>query len=103
MKKIAQKVDPSTPLDEKRIIYANGGSGLFLIDADKAHLFGQMVQGAFKEVTGGGATITYIVQELPEGVTEDIEALLQAPLHDTLELMRYRLRIAKDSPVDITD
>ncbi len=94
------KLDPS--FDEKRCrIYANGGSGLFLIDADKADYFGQKVQGAFKDVTGGGATVTYIVQELPEDAPEDIDALLQVPLHNTLELMRYRLREAKDCPIDI--
>jgi len=100
MKELA-RIDPA--FDDRYIIYANGGSGLFLIDADKADYFGQTVQGAFRDVTGGGATITYVVQELPKGMPEDIDALLQAPLHETLELMRYRLREAKDSPVDITD
>src|SRR5947209_1053943 len=66
------KLDPS--FDDRCRIYANGGSGLFLIDADKAYPFGRMVQGAFRDVTGSGSTITYIVQELPEGVPEDIDA-----------------------------
>ena len=69
------KLDPS--FDERCLIYANGGSGLFLIDADKADYFGLMVQKAFRDVTGDGATITYLVQKLPEDAPEDIDALLE--------------------------
>lgn len=102
MKEKAQEVDLATLFDERRVIYANGGSGLFLIDVDKADHFGQMVQGAFREATGGGATVTYFIQKLPSDAPDDIDELLDYPLGDTLELMRYCLQEAKDSPADIT-
>lgn len=82
--------------DERGIIYANGGSGLFVIDENEAHHFGLLVQKNLREMSGGGASITYVVQELPEDAPDDIEYLLVHPIRDTLELMRYRLRQEKE-------
>ncbi len=91
----------SGSFDERCVIYANGGSGLFLIDADKVDEFGKAVQKAFRDVTGGGASITYVVQELPPDAPDDIDDILNYPLADTLALMRYRLREAKDCPPEV--
>src|SRR5438094_7390130 len=46
-------------------IYANGGSGQFLINGDEetARKFGQRIQQAYRERTGGGASITFALQE----------------------------------------
>src|SRR5205823_3809314 len=83
--------------EEKCCIYVNGGSGLFLIDEKIANHFGTSVQKAFREVTGGGSSVTYVVQELPIGAPSDIDQLLKYPLGETLSLMRYRLRAKKDT------
>lgn len=72
-------------------IYANGGSGLFVVDTDRADEFGKRVQQALRERSAGSATITYVIQELPDG---------KAEIKDELARMRYQLREAKDCPAD---
>lgn len=98
-------------------IYTNGGSGLFLVDAKNAEKYGQLVQQTYKRLSQGTASVTFVVQELPdtiEGVRTDglpdefkrmlqdyplhIQAIMTYDLSRELELMRYRLREAKDSP-----
>ncbi len=100
MRKMAEEVEPSTPFDERCMIYANGGSGLFLIDADKAERFGRIVQEEARELTNGQASVSYVVQELPKGVPEGIDDLLKTPMKSTLELIRYRLREVKGGYFD---
>jgi hypothetical protein len=75
-------------------IYAHGGSGLFLIDSDKADEFGQRVQRTYRQETRGGASITYVVQDLPEHVTDVSD--VDVDIWESLELMRWHLREAKD-------
>lgn len=50
-------------------VFANGGMGLFLIpgDAARADAYGQHIQRAYHEQSHGGASVTYVVQELPDG------------------------------------
>ena len=95
---LARSLDLS--FSEEQIIYANGGSGLFVVDAEKADNFCQQVQQDFKNSSGDGATITCFVQKLPEDAPEELEALLKYPLAKTLALMRYSLRRAKDHLAD---
>lgn len=76
-------------------IYANGGSGLFLLDSDKAHRFGQDVQQAYRKKSAGGASITYTVQDLPDHIIEQGTNILEADIKDELEMMRLLLREAK--------
>ncbi len=78
-------------------IYANGGSGLFLIDGDKtiAEKFGQRVQQEYRKETEGGASITFAVQEIPESI-QDIEN--NPDLHPYMQLLHYRLLQAKGYP-----
>ena len=83
---------------EFRAIYTNGGSGLFLMDSQHAETFGKNVQHAYSTLTAGGASLTYVVQPLPEDAPEAIEKILDYPLLPTLTLLRYRLREAKDCP-----
>jgi len=82
-------------------IYANGGSGLFLVDAEKAQDFGEAIQRRYREDTGGGASITFVIQDLSEGVPDKLEELRGYNLSETLELLRYRLREKKNCPSDI--
>ncbi|HLZ55610.1 MAG TPA: hypothetical protein VKR06_01575, partial [Ktedonosporobacter sp.] len=98
-------------------VYANGGSGLFLIDAEKAEQFGQQVQRTYQEQSQGGASITFVTQELPDniegirtdGLSDEAKHMLQKyPIHiqpimthdlsGELELLRYRLREKKAYP-----
>lgn len=83
-------------------IFTNGGAGLFLVDSnEQAEKFGMGVKGAYRKVTGGGSSITYAIQPLPEEVPDGEKALMEFPMQDTLALMRYRLRKQKDRSEDI--
>jgi len=79
------------------LIYASGGSGLFLIDEDKADLFGKRVQKAFLESSRGSFSITYAVQRLPIDSLEDAEKLMTYDLGRELDLVRYKLREEQDA------
>ncbi len=92
MKKIALSVDP-----QAEEVYANGGSGLFLLDSDKAKDFGQKVKEEYRKKTGGGASITYVEQEIPANIKD----VWHDDIWDILELLRYRLREEKNSPPDV--
>lgn len=87
-----------------QVIYAHGGSALCLVDADQreAEKLGQAVQLLYHDRTGGGASISYAVVELPDAGKQD---LLKArhlsdgvTMTDVLDLLRTRLNLAKDSP-----
>ena len=88
---------PKRSIRTRKPIYANGGSGLFEVDTDKADEFGKRVQQAFRERTAGSATITYTIQELPDSAIGDSKA----EIIDELATMRYQLREAKNCPADI--
>ncbi|MBX5452194.1 MAG: hypothetical protein IRZ24_19180, partial [Thermogemmatispora sp.] len=88
---IARDLDPNA-----QVVYANGGSGLFLLAEDKAEEFVRRVQAKYREETRGGATVTGAVQRLPAELTE--QDLEQANLHQQLDLLRYKLRRAKECP-----
>jgi hypothetical protein len=81
-----------------REIYANGGSGLFLIDSAKAVEFTIRVQHEYRQQTAGGASVTCVVQSLPADAPHDIESIMTYPMPNTLALLRYRLREQKDHP-----
>lgn len=78
-----------------KTIYTNGGSGLFLVEADeqRAKQFAQRVQQAYID---NGASITYVMQELPKGAPEDEQKLMNHPLDTTLNLLRHKMRLHKD-------
>ncbi len=91
-------------IEEDDIIYKHGGSGLFVVDSKRADEFGQEVQKKYRELTGGGASITYAVQPLPaEALQGGRDDLLTHDLSKTytLDVMRYKLRAAKDAPANI--
>src|SRR5579872_1707577 len=73
-------------------LYALGGSALFIVDSQRAEELGKEVQKLYHEWTGGGASITYAVQEIPDDDSQNVS------IADILRLLRLRLRLAKDSP-----
>src|SRR5690349_7069480 len=81
-------------------IYLNGGSGLFLLMTDEktANEFGRRVQKKYHEATQGGASVTYIVLELPENLPDSKEVLKTMDLRMEFEIVRYLLREAKGNP-----
>jgi hypothetical protein len=96
--------------DKMRDIYLNGGSGLFLLMAGKeeAHEFGKLVRKRFEEATRGGASVTYVVYELPERLPGDSEplpnnmdALMEKDLRSQFDVLHYCLREAKSNPPDL--
>ena len=60
MATVAQGLD-----EEASTIYANGGSGLFLLDADQADAFAKQAQRECRTMTGEAASVTCVVQPLP--------------------------------------
>jgi hypothetical protein len=86
-----------------KTIYANGGSGMFLIDGDEtdAERFGQKVKQEYRRQTYDNASITYVYQELPTDASPG-EKVMDFPLEETLEWLRYKMRKEKDHPSDFT-
>lgn len=82
-------------------IYTNGGAGLFVVDSVRAQEFKLLVQQRYREMSKGQASITGVVQELPAAAPERIEDLMDYNLQHQLDLMRYHLRAAKDTPPDV--
>jgi hypothetical protein len=79
-------------------IFANGGSGLFLIESTKAAAFVSQVKQEYHQLTAGGASVTSVVQSLPADAPDDIESIMMHPMLNTLALLRYRLHEQKDHP-----
>jgi len=77
-------------------VYANGGSGLFYLATEHANDFGQQVQQAYYDVTGGGASITFVLLPLPEGITE--KNIDKEDITDHLEELQWRLQEKKLHP-----
>lgn len=75
-------------------VYANGGAGLFVVASEHAEQLGQTVQKLYHEQTGGGASITYAIQPLPDYGDQDV---MTVKMPDVLALLRWRLRAAKSS------
>jgi len=82
-------------------VYANGGSGLFVVNSARADLFGKSVQGEFRQQTAGSASVTFVVQQLPEKIKTP-DDIWKTDVKDELELLRYRLREAKSCPPNIS-
>ncbi|HZO72936.1 MAG TPA: hypothetical protein VFB60_12095 [Ktedonobacteraceae bacterium] len=79
-------------------VYTNGGSGMFLVEGDRqeAERFGRLIQKEYTNRTKGGATVSFAVQELPNGVDpwkDDIQKIL--------ELLNFRLLTAKAQSQDL--
>lgn len=76
-------------------VYAHGGSGLFLVEAAHAEAFGKRVQQAYRDMTGGGASVTYAAsQPLPD----HIQKVGPEKIEEILELLQWRLQEEKLRP-----
>ena len=75
-------------------VFANGGAGLFLIDGDEARAeeYGQHIQSKYRKNSDGGASITYAVQELPDGMNA-----WGADTRLERDLLRYKLAQKKSA------
>jgi len=94
---VMQELAESKPYNGK-MIYANGGSGLFLIDSAEATAFGAQIQLEYRKMTAHGASITFVVQPLPSDAPDDLESIMDFPMRNTLALLRHRLRAQKGHP-----
>src|SRR5947209_18528703 len=65
MSRIVHQADPGA-----KTIYANGGSGLFLVATDKADKIRQHIHREFHRKTVGGVTVTYVAQEIPNSIKD---------------------------------
>jgi CRISPR/Cas system-associated protein Cas10 (large subunit of type III CRISPR-Cas system) len=88
MNRIVHEADPGA-----KTIYANGGSGLFLVASDKVDKIKQQINSEFYSLTFGGATVTFAVQDIPDSIDDH----KHADIGDVLELLRYQLREEKES------
>jgi hypothetical protein len=76
-------------------VYAHGGSGLFLVPTEQVEHFGKRVQQAYQEETGGGASLTFVWQPLPDNIKEiDGEKIV-----DILELLPWQFQEEKLHPL----
>ena len=87
MERIVHEEDP----DAQK--YANGGSGLFLVSTDSIDKIRQQIHSEFHNKTFGGATVTFAVQDIPDSINDPEHEEIE----NVLELLRCRLREAKDS------
>jgi hypothetical protein len=85
-------------------IYTNGGQGLFVVIADNANQiatgFGKRVQKEFMQTTRGGASVTYVIQPLPDDLPDEIGALKGWDLSTYFSLLRIQMEITKGTPSD---
>ncbi|MBA2394155.1 MAG: hypothetical protein H0V70_15615, partial [Ktedonobacteraceae bacterium] len=72
-------------------VYANGGSGQFIVATERADLFGKEVQQKYLAVTGGGASITFVSIPLPEHIVD----ISDDDIMDTFELLQWHLQEEK--------
>jgi hypothetical protein len=86
---------------EATTIYAYGGSALFVVDYVKAEALGKAVQKLYYEETGGGASITYAIQVVPDYGAQNIMTAKKLngniSMADVRKLLHLRLRLAKDN------
>jgi hypothetical protein len=76
-------------------IFAHGGAGLFLVDATRAETARRAVASAYRELTGGAASVTGVVLALPDGFDPE-----RSDLRPLQRLLQLRLRMAKDWPAE---
>ncbi len=82
--------------NDRKLIYANGGSGMFVVDSEKAKAILEEVQRAYWEKTNT-SSITGVIQELPESWQD-----LPDPAQKEIRQVSYKLRIAKEKNRDVT-
>lgn len=76
-----------------RKIYALGGAGLFVVEANKADAAHLAVERAYRADSGGAASVTGTNVKLPDDFGD------QSDVRKLFKLLQLRLRIAKDRPI----
>ena len=77
------------------MVYANGGSGLFIVPTEQADAFETEVKQWYYDKTGGGASVTSVIVPAPEkirNVNDDI------PIPEALEVVQWRIQEEKLHP-----
>lgn len=77
------------------LVYANGGSGLFLVSNEQADAFETEVKQWYYDKTGGGASVTSVIVPAPEELRNADDDI---PIPETLEIVQWRLQEAKLHP-----
>lgn len=85
----------SVRLYDASIIYTNGGSGIFLLPTEQAEAFGRSIQQAFQQKTGAGASVTYVIEPLPEHI-KDVDD--KTDLSEIFQLLQLHLQEEKLHP-----
>lgn len=74
---------------EAKVVYAHGGSGMFVVSAENAEKARIAVEKLYREATVS-ATVTGVFAELPENTTPDVE------ITGVRNILKQRLRAAKE-------
>lgn len=82
---------------DAKMVYANGGSGQFIVATELANSFGKEVQQNYLATTGGGASITFVSVPLPEHIIN----ISNDDIADTFKLLQWRLQEEKQHPPEI--
>ena len=93
MEQLAQNVDATFDPDT-HAIYANGGAGLFVIEAGSTQHFIHQVRQAYRDATLT-CSVTGVQADLPPDWTAS------QPIPEELAQLGYRLRCAKDAPAPL--
>jgi hypothetical protein len=93
-----ERVANISPRIEVDPIYTNGGSGLFVVDEKDADEFGERVKWIYREMSGGRASVTVAVQNIPNSSEIPLAKLKECNLLHELDLVKYRLIEEKGSP-----
>ena len=82
-------------------VFANGGSGLFLVPSVNAEAFGQDVQREYQKITGGGSSVTYVSLEIPDEIANSHDDIERVDLSDLFELLQWLLQEKKQQSLSI--
>jgi hypothetical protein len=82
-------------------VFTNGGAGLFVVEADEetTREFGNQVKREYRKRSGGAASITFAVQELPPGDEKIDTQSLKDEDRKTLEEFVQKVQVHKKTPV----
>jgi GGDEF domain-containing protein len=90
MAEIIRRHDP-----EMQTFYAHGGAGLFAVDAARADEALIAVERAYRDGTGGAASVTGATMGLPPDFDFGKDSV-----RELVELLQLRLRLSKDRPAE---
>jgi len=84
-----------------KVVFANGGAALFLVDGDEktAKRFGQHIQQRYHTETFAGASVTFAIQKVPE----DVANVWEDDIQETLDLLYTRLEMASNHEEDFIE